>query len=87
MAAYEVILHPQAWHVLAATQGTGRRRLLGVLGQVADDPFRAGDLQQPDPAGRVHEVILLGEWLVTYWPDHAVREIRIVALERADDGP
>jgi hypothetical protein len=87
VTAYEVILHPQAWHVLAATQGAGRRRLLAVLEQVAADPFRAGDLQQRDPAGRVHEVALLGEWLVTYWPDHAVREIRVVALERADDGP
>ncbi len=80
-------MHPQAWHVLAATQGAARRRLLAVLAQVAVDPFRSGDLQQRDPAGRVHEVALLGEWLVTYWPDHAVREIRVVAPERADDGP
>ena len=27
-----------------------------------------------------------GTWLVTYWTDHAVREIRLVALEHADEG-
>jgi hypothetical protein len=73
--------------VLAATQGVGRRQLLAVLDQIAANPFHKGDLQQRDPAGRVHEVALLGDWLVTYWPDHAVKEIRVVALERADDGP
>ena len=87
MAAYEVILHPQAWHVLAATQGIGRRQLLAVLDRIAADPFRKGDLQQRDTTGRVHEVALFDDWLVTYWPDHAVKEIRVVALERADDGP
>ena len=87
MAAYEVILHPQAWHVLGSTQGMGRRQLLTVLERIAADRFRTGDLQQRDLTGRAHEVVLLDDWLVTYWPDHAVKEIRVVALERADDGP
>jgi hypothetical protein len=87
VSPYQVILHPQAWQILAATQGAARRRLLSVLDQVATDPFRAGDMRQQDAAGRMHEIALLGEWLVTYWADHAVREIRIVALERPDDGP
>ena len=73
MAAYEVILHAQAWHMLAATKGTARRRLLDILNQVASDPFRVGDLQQLDPDGRINEVLLLGDWLVTFWSDHAVR--------------
>ena len=84
--AYEVILHGQAWHLLAATQGATRRRLLAVLDQVAAEPFRVGDLQQRDPAGRINEVVLIGDWLVTYWADHATREIRVVALELADEG-
>ena len=86
MAAYEVILHAQAWTVLAATRGSERRRLLAVLDQVAVDPFRVGDFQQRDQSGRTYEVAMLGEWLVTYWSDHAVREIRVVALESTDDG-
>ena len=86
MAAYEVILHAQAWSVLAATRGPELRRLLAVLDQVAADPFRTGDFQQRDQSGRRYEVVLLGEWLVTFWSDHAVNEIRVVALESTDDG-
>ena len=33
----------------------------------------------------MNEVKLLGEWLVTFWTDHAVREIRVVDLERPED--
>ena len=63
-----------------------RQRQAGVVfDEVKRDPFRQGDYRQRDPAGRVNEVVLLGEWLVTYWVDHAVQEIRVVALERADD--
>jgi hypothetical protein len=86
VAAFEVVLHGQAWHLPAATQGATRRQLLAVLDQVAADPFPIGDLQQLESGGRVHEVVLLGNWLVTYWADHAAREIRVVALELADDG-
>lgn len=86
MAAYEVILHAQAWTVLAATRGPERRRLLAVLDQLVADPFRMGDFQQRDQSGRTYEVALLGEWLVTFWCDHAVSEIRVVALESTDDG-
>lgn len=86
MAAYEAMLHAQAWHRLAATKGAARRRLLDIIDQVAAEPFRVGDLQQLDPDGRINEVVLLGDWLVTFWADHAVREVRVVALERADEG-
>ncbi len=61
MAAYEVILHEQAWQVLATLQGGPRRRLLAILDQIASDPFRFGDLQQGDPTGRINEVTLLGD--------------------------
>ncbi len=48
-------------------------------------PFRKGDFQQSDTTGRVNEVVLLGDWLVTYWSDHAVAQIHVVNLERVED--
>jgi hypothetical protein len=45
-----------------------------------------GDFQQIGGDGRILEVHLLGEWLLTTWTDHAAREIRVVALEHADEG-
>lgn len=62
-----------------------QRKLATILDQLKTTPFRRGDLQEPDATGRVNEVLVVGEWLVTYWPDHAARELRIVRLERVED--
>jgi hypothetical protein len=83
--AFELILHEHAWAALSSAHGADRRRLLAVLDELKATPLRRGDFQQRDSTGRVHEVALLGAWLVTYWIDHAVAEIRVVDLERADD--
>lgn len=85
MDAYEVILHERAWALLSETKGAERQRLLALLDSVKATPFRTGDFQQRDETGRVNEVLLLGDWLVTFWSDHAVHEIRVVNLERVED--
>jgi len=85
VAAYSVILHPQAWATLSTISGTRRRQLLAVLDQLMADPFRQGTFRQRDQSGRTNEIALLDDWLVTYWVDHAVREIRVIALESPED--
>lgn len=85
MRVYEVILHARAWDTLTATRGAEQRRLLAILDEIKAAPFRAGDFKQRDETGRFNEVVLLGEWLVTFWSDHTTREIRIVNLERVED--
>ena len=44
--------------------------------QIARQPFRIGDYQMTDSAGRSVENLLLHGFLFTYWIDHAVREVR-----------
>jgi hypothetical protein len=56
-----------------------------ILDKLKVSPFRKGDLQEPDLQGRANEILIAGNWLVTFWVDHAVREIRIVRLESAED--
>jgi hypothetical protein len=43
-----------------------------------------GDFVETDDTGRPLQVKLHGKHLITYWPDHAVKEIRIVAIESGD---
>lgn len=85
MRAYEVILHERAWVLLAATKAAERKRLLALLDEVKAEPFRNGDFRQRDASERVNEVVLLGEWLVTFWSDHAAAEIHVVNLEHVED--
>jgi len=70
---------------LAAVSRSQQRRLGVILDGLKTVPFRSGDFQQRDAAGRLHEVALIDNWLVTYWSDHAVRELRIVSLEQIED--
>lgn len=37
--------------------------------------------RETDSQGRTVEVLLHEEWLVTFWADHAVKQVHIVELE------
>jgi hypothetical protein len=83
--AYELVLSEAAAMTLATASRPAQRKLAVILEGVKATPFRAGDLQERDAQGRVNEVLVVGEWLVTYWLDHAVRELRVVRLEQIED--
>ena len=79
------MLSEAAAKILATAARAEQRRLAVILDGMKVAPLRPGDLQESDAHGRVHEVLVVGDWLVTYWPDHGVRELRIVRLERVED--
>lgn len=69
----------------AAASRVEQRRLAVVLDELKAHPFRPGDMQERDARGRLHELLVDGDWVVTYWPDHAAREVRVITLESAED--
>jgi len=83
--AYEVVLHERAWAALVTAKSAERRWVLLRLDELKKTPSREGDFKQRDESGRVNEVAVLGDWIVTFWTDHAVAEIRVVSLERVED--
>lgn len=83
--AYRLVLDENAAMTLVTASRAEQHKVGGLLDRMKSTPFRAGDFQQRDANGRLHEVLLQDDWLVTYWCDHAVREIRIVELERVED--
>lgn len=85
MDAYELVLSESAAMALVKASRSVQRQLAVVLDEVKGEPFRPGDLQERDAQERLNEVLVVGDWLVTYWPDHAVRELRVVRLEHIDD--
>jgi hypothetical protein len=83
--AFGLVLSEAAAMTLATASRAEQRKLTVILDEVKAAPFRPGDLQERDAQGRVNEVLVVGDWLVTYWPDHAVRELRVVRLEQVED--
>ena len=60
-----------------------KRRLSPLLydfRKLAENPNIRSDYRVQDNEGREVEHLLVGDFVVSYWPDHAVSEIRIVEI-------
>lgn len=80
-SAYHWVAHQQAVEFLLRLPSARRRDLIAHLDKLADSPFQEADATLNDPSGRPLQLKIAGPFIITYWPDHAVKEIRIVALE------
>ena len=78
---YRLVLDEPAQEVLLSLPQAERRPLCDFLRILADHPFRSSGQQVLDAYGRKIEVESFGRVVITYWADHAVAELRVVALE------
>ena len=85
MASYALVLHEEAARRLVGATRVEQSHVGKILDELKHSPFRKGDLQEQDAPGRENEIVVVGDWLVTFWADHATREIRVVRLESAED--
>lgn len=83
MEPYGYALGAEAVHAFTVQTVRERERLLRIFDGLALHPFEAGDYREPGLAARDYEVKLFGDLLVTWWVDHAVKEVRVVRLEWA----
>ena len=60
-----------------------REKCLLVFRQLAENPHQPGDRVSFDRAGREVQHKYFFEWEVSYWTDHPVREVGILALRKA----
>jgi mRNA-degrading endonuclease RelE of RelBE toxin-antitoxin system len=61
-----------------------RERMLSFLEGLAENPFVRGDYEEQDEAGRPIQIKIMGKYAMTYWVDHAVKEVKVTRLELAD---
>jgi hypothetical protein len=59
-----------------------REQLMRVFAALLDDPLQKGDYVERTATGREVQVKRFGKWLVTYWPDDPVTELRIIDLRK-----
>ena len=79
--SYDPVLSSKAAAFLVGHSKIRQRKLIGLLFQLADNPFQIGDYSELDQSGREVQFILVRDLLIAFWADHAVRELRIVNLE------
>jgi len=59
-----------------------REDLLRLFRSLADSPHQRGDWIQKGRSGREFQVKRFGRWLVTFWPDDPVLELRVVDVKK-----
>ena len=81
-SGYEPTFSLAAHEALLAARKRSRAEIMQMVLMLASAPTTSGDLTERDDTGRTLQVIALSDHVLTYWSDHAVRELRIVKLER-----
>jgi hypothetical protein len=84
MSPYGYALGDEAVHAFTALPAKSRQKTLQACEHLARHPRQSGDYREPGADGRPYEVKLFDDLLLTWWVDHAAREVRIVRLERID---
>lgn len=82
MASCTVFVHEDVLSFLLQADGRGES-ILKFIRRIAEDPYLPGDFKDSDEIGRPLEVKLVGQYAVTYWADHAVKEIKVINIEAA----
>ena len=58
--------------------------ILAFLERLAGNPYADGDYEERDAVGRTVQIKVLGGYALSYWVDHAVREVKVIKIELAD---
>ncbi len=82
MQPYAVYVHEKVLNFLL-TASRDRERILAFVRHLANDPYTHSDFEDSYEIGRPLEVKLVGSYAVTYWADHAVKEVKVVNVEPA----
>ena len=83
MQPYKVYINQDV--ILSAPRsGVQRRRVMDFIYSLANNPHLPGDFSERDHVGRTVQVKVVGSYAVTYWPDHAVSEVKVTHVKPAD---
>jgi len=81
VSAYDYVLTAAAAHVVLGSSKRLRRQILAELELLAHEPFAAPDLEENGTSGRKFSIRVREQIVITYWVDHAVKEVRVIRVE------
>ena len=73
--------------VLEFIERLPRRIRLGLrsaISEVGKDPFGVSDSTGYDSIGRLVQIIVVGDYALTYWIDDADRHVKVLDIQSAD---
>ena len=80
---YNFLVIGEALQFLLALHAAERRVLDRAFQFLVDHPHFSSGYQERDGNGRLMEILLRSRFAITFWTDHAVKEVRVVRIEEA----
>lgn len=84
MNPYRVFVRMEASEALRSIRGIQRASLAAFIESLSTEPDTKGDYSERDETGRDLEIKVVGSFAITFWPDHAEKEVKVVDVRRAD---
>ena len=81
MRPYRTVFNRQALKFVAVADEDTFAEIECWVNKIEREPFVAGDYTEQDEDRRELQIIVLSRVAIAYWPDHAVREVRVVRVE------
>ena len=81
MSGYDYVLTAAAAHAMLGSARRVRQEILAELERLAREPFSEPDLEETGPSGRKYAIRVRERIILTYWVDHAVKEVRVIRVE------
>jgi hypothetical protein len=79
---WKLVLDEAAFQFFVSRPAAERRNLFRAFEELRENPHREADYEAKDSAGRALNVWACKPFLITWWRDEFVTEIRIVDIER-----
>ena len=78
---WQFVLNETSVHFLMGITGRHRQQLIHALEALVAEPLQRGDFEGKDNTGRSIQFKVAGLFLISFWPDTFVRELRIINIE------
>jgi hypothetical protein len=79
---YTYVIEREAAQMVLRLSPRERRFLQASFDRIADSPFAGADLEEIGDGNRRLLTRFFGPYSVTFWLDHAVKEVRIAVVYR-----
>jgi len=80
-AEWQLVLNESSVEFLLACKSRQRNELIKGLQHLKEDPHQQGEFEGRDSTGRPVHLKIIGSFIVTFWQDTFVREMRIIRIE------
>ncbi|HTA31722.1 MAG TPA: hypothetical protein VK731_14605 [Candidatus Cybelea sp.] len=81
---WEYVLNETSLQFLLSCRSRDRGQLVDALEKLTREPMQRGDWVAEDETGRPIQIKRIGRFMVSFWADSFVKELRLIKIERIE---